>query len=133
MITLFSAMAVAVGLMSFCCIGVGIFVLYSILQSQMYKKSNEFALQKIIGMTKSQIFKTLFAEYSILVATSIIIGLIFGILVSKVVSIMFLDGNFTLDYNFMIYFAVGLFIVAGSVVTITFNTFYKKNVSQLLD
>ena len=133
MINLFSIMAIAVGIMSLCCIAVGIFVLYSILQSQMHKKSNEFALQKIVGMGRGQIFRVLLAEYSILVLTSIIIGLFFGIIVSKVVSEIFLDGNFSLDYGFMLSFSIGLLFISILVISATFKLYYKKKINQLLD
>lgn len=133
MINLFSIMAIAIGVMSLCCIGVGIFVLYSILQSQMHKKSNEFALQKIIGMERSQIFGALLWEYIIIVVTSLMIGSLFGILVSRVVSFMFFDGNFSIDIKFILYFSLGILSISLTVVAITFKAFYKKKVNQLLD
>lgn len=133
MIELFSIMAIAVGLMSLCCIGVGVFVLFSILQSQMYKKHNEFALQKINGMGKNQIFASLMWEYMLLVLTSILFGSLFGVGVSRVVSLLFLDGNFSLDFGFIFNFSVGLLIISFVVVYATFKLLYRKKINQLLD
>ncbi|MBD65534.1 MAG: hypothetical protein CME62_10025 [Halobacteriovoraceae bacterium] len=133
MMTLFAAMAMAIGVMSLCCISVGTFVLYSILQSQMHKKKNDFALQKIVGMQKNEIFKTLLSEYVILVLTALFLGTSIGFLLALGVSYFLLDGLFVVNYEFLIAFNMGLLIVSLGVVLIAFKQHYRKTVLELLN
>ena len=131
-LTLFNAMAWAIGVMSLCCIGVGLFVLYSILQSQMHKKQKDLALQKLMGMNETSILKTLMSEYILLVLIALFFGNLFGLTVAYIVSFLFLDGIFVLNTGFFIYFNLSLVIAAGLMILISFKMNYNKSVKHLL-
>jgi len=130
--TMFSAMAFAVGVMSLCCIFVGMFVLFSILQSQMHKKRTDFALQKIIGMDEKQIFKALFSEYITIVLTALVLGTGIGFFLAIMVSQFFLDGLFVVNYEFFILFNSSLCLISSIVIWISYKTSYHKSVNELL-
>jgi putative ABC transport system permease protein len=131
--TMFSAMAFAVGIMSLCCISVGMFVLYSILQSQLFKKQNEFALQKIIGMKEKDIFLTLFSEYFIIVITALFLGTTIGFVLAILVSQLFLDGLFVVNFEFFVIFNSALCVLSSIVIYSAFKTNYNKSVKELLN
>lgn len=130
--TMFTAMAFAVGVMSLCCILVGMFVLYSILQSQMFKKQKDFALQKIVGMSEHQIFQTLFAEFMIIVATALVLGTAIGFILSVVVSQLFFDGLLVINYEFFFFFNSALLLLSAAVIYFAYKTTYHKSVKELL-
>jgi putative ABC transport system permease protein len=132
-LNLFNAMAWAVGVMSLCCICVGLFVLYSILQSQMHKKQKDLALQKLMGMSEVNILKTLLSEYSFLVIFSIFIGNSFGMIVALIVSRLFLDGVFIMNWEFFILFNGGLLMTSILMIIISFKANYNKSIKSLLN
>lgn len=129
---IFEAMGKALGIMSLCCIGIGIFVLFSILQSQMFKKNKEFALQKINGMSKKQIFRTILWEYLLIIFLSLLFSVGFGLSVSYIVSYFFLDGEFAMNKQFILLFCVGLIVLSSLIITATFKANYSKRVANLL-
>jgi putative ABC transport system permease protein len=131
-LNLFNAMAWAVGVMSLCCICVGLFVLYSILQSQMHKKQKDLALQKLMGMSENSILKTLMSEYSLLVLFSLFIGNGFGIIVAVIVSQLFLDGVFVMNWEFFIFFNSGMLATSVLMIIVSFKVNYNKSVKTLL-
>lgn len=133
MMTLFAAMAFAIGIMSLCCISVGIFVLYSILQSQMFKKQKDFALQKIIGMRQGDIFKTLFYEYFIIVLVALGIGSFIGFALAILVSKVFLDGIFVINFGFFAIFNSIILFISLIIVWLAFKQYYSKSVKELLN
>ncbi len=128
---MFEAMAWAIGIMSFCCISVGIFVLFSIVQSQLRKKHIDFALQKIMGMSSQEIFKSFLWEYLTLVFISLFMGTCFGVIISYIVSILFLDGIFVFNFEFFFIFNLGALIFCYLVVKYTFSSYYNKSVNDL--
>ncbi|MFT6632009.1 MAG: putative ABC transport system permease protein [Bacteriovoracaceae bacterium] len=128
---MFKAMAWAIGVMSFCCICVGLFVLYSILQSQIHKKQKDLALQKLMGMNERQIFRTLFNEYFSMVFSSLLIGNSIGLIISIVVSHLFLDGIFILNWEFFIIFNTGILVMTLAIIFLSFKNNYKRSVSDL--
>lgn len=130
--TMFTAMAFAVGVMSLCCILVGMFVLYSILQSQMFKKQRDFALQKIVGMGEAEIFKTLFCEFMIIVGVALFLGTSIGFLLAVVVSQLFFDGLLVINYEFFLFFNSALLILSAAVIYFAYKTTYHKSVKELL-
>lgn len=100
-LTLFTAMAWAVGVMSICCLAVGIFVLFSIMQNQIQQKEKDFFLQRLIGRTSGEIFKSIFIEFMAMVTISLILGIVIGLGLSYTVSYLFLDGIFVLDLKLL--------------------------------
>jgi putative ABC transport system permease protein len=128
---MFKAMAWAIGIMSFCCICVGLFVLYSILQSQIHKKQKDLALQKLMGMNENQIFKTLFNEYFSMVFSSLVIGNSIGLIISIAVSHLFLDGIFILNWEFFLIFNTGILLMTLFIIYLSFKNNYKRSVSDL--
>ncbi len=130
-LTLFKAMAWAIGIMSLCCILVGQFVLYSILQSQMHKKAKDLALQKIVGLNSGGIFKTLLFEYSTLAIFAVAIGNIIGCSVAYLVSFLFLDGVFVFNTIFMVSFNLITILMAIMIIYISFKNNYSKSVNTL--
>ena len=131
-LSLFDAMAWAISVMSLCCISVGLFVLYSILQSQMFKKQRELALQKLMGMNETSILMTLISEYMFLVIISLVFGNCFGLLIGYGVSYLFLDGIFSINWSFFIYFNTGLLLASLFLIFISFRLNFNKNIKHLL-
>lgn len=129
---LFQAMAWAINLMGLCCIIVGLFVLFSILQGQLIQKEKEFALQKIMGMHSKQIFQTIIFEYSQMILLSIFFGNVIGTALAYLVSLAFLDGVFVFNWIFTMSFNVFLILSALTVIYLTFKTKYHKKINHLL-
>lgn len=131
-LTLFKAMAWAIGMMSLCCIVVGLFVLYSILQSQLLKKQKEMALQKIMGFEGKDILKITLLEFSFLSLTAQLIGSFMGTLVSYLVSYVFLDGVFIFNAEFLVLGNLVLYLLTVATIVVTFKLRYSQNIKQLL-
>lgn len=129
---LFKAMAWAIGIMSLCCIAVGVFVLYSILQNQLLKKQKELALQKLMGMSETSVLKIVFVEFSILILLSQLIGSSMGALIAFAVSQIFLDGVYQFDVAFFLIFNAALYLICLVTIFLTFKSRYQRNVKELL-
>jgi predicted lysophospholipase L1 biosynthesis ABC-type transport system permease subunit len=131
-LSLFKAMAIAVGIMSVCCIFVGLFVLYSILQSQIHKKQKDLALQKIVGMKQKEIFKTLLVEYLLMTIFSLIIGNLVGSGIAYLVSYFFLDGVFVYNYSFALSFNLFIIVMTLIIISFSYKNNYKRKIGDLL-
>ncbi|MEE2671518.1 MAG: FtsX-like permease family protein [Bdellovibrionota bacterium] len=131
-LTLFKAMAWAIGIMSLCCIVVGIFVLYSILQNQLLKKKNEMALQKIMGFEGRSIFGITLVEYSLTCIVALVIGTTMGTIVAYTVSQIFLDGVFVFNYEFVIGLNIVLYILTVLTIAVTYRIHHSQNIKSLL-
>lgn len=131
-LSMFKVMAWAIGVMSLCCIVVGLFVLYSILQSQLLKKQKEMALQKLMGFEASDILKITIYEFSFLSFVAQFIGSVMGIIVAYIVSFLFLDGVFVFNGEFLIGVNIVLYLLTVMTIFFTFKLRYSQNVNQLL-
>ena len=129
---LFKVMALAIGIMSFCCILVGLFVLFSILQNQIHKKQYDLALQKVLGMGEKSIFLGILYEYVMIVVITCIVGTVIGTALSLVVSKVFLDGLYVFNGEFTLGLSVSLVLLTVLITSYTFKKSYKKNVKELL-
>lgn len=131
-LVLFKAMAWAIGVMSLCCLLVGVFVLFSILQSQLHKKQKELAMQKIMGMKPRDVLKTVLVEYSLICFVAQLIGSAMGALVSLLVSQIFLDGVYLFNWSFFFLFNIFLYLTVILTIVMTYQFHYQKNIKHLL-
>jgi len=125
-------MAWAISVMSLCCISVGMFVLYSILQNQINKKQVDMALQKLMGMSDNAVFKTLFTEYMVISLSSVAVGNIIGMGIALMVSQLFLDGVFVFNGTFFVMFNTFLIALTAGVIYLSYKNNYRKKLSELL-
>lgn len=132
-LSLFQAMAWAINLMSLCCIIVGLFVLFSILQGQLVKKQNELALQKVLGMSAKNIFLSIFYEYLLVGLIALVFGNIIGTGISYMVSYFLLDGIFVFNWPFFLLINLSLILLTSVVIAVSFSFKYRKRVNTLLN
>jgi predicted lysophospholipase L1 biosynthesis ABC-type transport system permease subunit len=125
-------MAWAINIMSLCCVIVGLFVLYSILQGQLLQKEKDFALQKVLGMSGGQIFGTIFVEYILVVFLALFFGNTIGTMISFLVSYLLLDGIFVFNWPFFWVLNTTMFFMTSVVIAVSFKLKYSKRVNQLL-
>ncbi len=130
---LFEAMGWALSAMSICTIIVGMFVLYSILQSQIHKKQKDIALQKLMGMSESMVFKTIFFEFLFISLLGMGIGNSVGPIISYIVSVMFLDGVFVFNWTFFISFNLLLLLIVMGIIYLSYKNNYQKKIYSLLE
>lgn len=90
-------MGFALQSMSFICIVVGLFVLYSLAHHQVNSRLRDFALLKVIGMDEKQLQKMALREFTMIGLCSSFIGATFSLFVANIVSRIFFDGNFVLN------------------------------------
>lgn len=129
---LFKAMAWAINLMSICCILVGMFVLYSILQGQLIEKQKEFALQRLMGMNGSKIFKVILLEYSLMIFLALFFGNFIGTFIAYGVSYFLLDGVFVFNWTFFIGLNISLFLLAVGIILVSYYLRQNKKINELL-
>lgn len=129
---IFKAMALALGVMSGLCMLVGFFVLFAIIQNQLKKKHFEVAIQKVFGMEPSALLATLVKEYFMMAAISCVLGMGFSLALGQVVSILFFDGVWRIDWLYMAKIAGGIFLVSGLLSAMAGKTFYSLKVKTLL-
>ena len=129
---LFQVMAMAIGIMSVCCLLVGLFVLFSILQNQIHKKQYDLALQKVLGMSERGIFLSILVEYIVMVILTCILGTFIGSALAYTVSYIFLDGVYIFNTGFSIGLSAGLVALTFIITTYTFKKNYQRNVKALL-
>lgn len=129
---LFKAMAWAINIMSLCCIIVGLFVLFSILQGQLVKKQRDMALQKVFGMGVIEIFGSIFFEYMLVAFLSLALGNFIGTGISYIVSYFLLDGIFAFNWSFFVLVNLSLLILTSIVIGVSFGVKYNKSVNNLL-
>lgn len=78
--------------MSALCLVVGFFVLYSLANHQMEGRKADMALLKVIGMDLPEIRKMAIFEFIFIGAMAALLGSLFGLIVSFIVSHLFFDG-----------------------------------------
>lgn len=129
---LFRAMSWAIGVMSLCCIVVGLFVLFSILRNQIRKKQKEIALQKIMGFSDQRVFKIILIEYLIIIFITICCGMGIGTGLSYVLSIIFLDGLFIFNGSFFTMLNTSLVAMMTLIIYFTYKTQFRRKINDLL-
>lgn len=91
-LSVMSQMGWALKAMSILCLIVGFFVLYSLANHQMEGRKADMALLKVIGMELTEIRKMAIQEFVFIGALASLLGSLFGMGVSFVVSHLFFDG-----------------------------------------
>lgn len=91
-LSVMSQMGWALKAMSGLCLIVGFFVLYSLANHQMEGRKADMALLKVIGMELSEIRKMAIQEFVVIGAMASLLGSLFGMVVSFIVSKLFFDG-----------------------------------------
>lgn len=132
MMSIFQAMALALGAMSLLCMSVGFFVLFAIIQNQLKKKSFEVAIQKVFGLEAKKLLMSLLKEYFLLVGISCVFGLGFSLALGQIVSVLFFDGVWRLDWMFMLQVIGVVFSITGILALGAGRTFYSLKVKTLL-
>lgn len=129
---IFKAMSLAIRIMALLCLTVGFFVLFAIIQNQLAKKRYEAALQKVFGMTSSNLFLTIAYEYLIIVIIACTIGIGFSLVLGIVVSNMFFDGVWRIDWFYNLGTSLMMILFTFILSFIASRTYYSTNVKSLL-
>jgi putative ABC transport system permease protein len=130
---LFKTMSVAIKLMAYLCIIVGFFVIYAIIQNQIRKRTYDIALVKSFGGSSSFLVKQFLAEYLLMSIFATIIGSFFSILFGNVISKMFFDGVWSIDWNYLVAIISLMCFVTAAIVFLSTYRIYKRPVKSLLD
>ncbi len=109
-LSMMDQMGVALQAMSFICVVVGLFVLYSLAHHQVNSRLKDFALLKVIGMSEKRLKSMALKEFTMIGLIASFLGASFSIVVANIVSKVFFDGNFVLK----------IYIPLASIVVITF-------------
>ncbi len=109
-LTMMDQMGVALQAMSFICVVVGLFVLYSLAHHQVNSRLKDFALLKVVGLSEKNLRSMALREFSMIGFIASFFGATFSVVVANLVSKVFFDGNFVLK----------IYIPIGSIVIITF-------------
>lgn len=131
-VSIFEAMAIALSVMALLCLAVGFFVLFAIIQNQIKKKYFETAIQKVFGLQPSELLKALLKEYFIMAAISCTLGLGFSLILGQIVSTLFFDGVWRVDFVFMAQVVGGVFAMTALLGFLAGKTFYSLRVKTLL-
>ncbi len=84
--------------MSFLCLIVGFFVLFSLASHQMSVRKKDMALLKVIGMGESQLRTMVVGEFVGVGFFAALLGASFGVVVSFIVTHLFFDGLWRVSY-----------------------------------
>jgi putative ABC transport system permease protein len=95
-LSLMDQMAMALQAMSFICVVVGIFVLYSLAHHQVNSRVQDFVLLKVIGLNEKNLKSMAVKEFALIGFTASFLGALFSLVVANLVSLVFFDGNFVL-------------------------------------
>lgn len=130
---LFKTMSIAIKIMAFLCIIVGFFVIYAIIQNQLRKRSYDMALMKSFGSSSKFIMKQFLYEYLLMSLIATIIGSFFSIIFGNILSLMFFDGVWSLDWGYLIGIIVSMCSLTIMIVFVSTISIYKKPAKALLD
>lgn len=129
---IFKAMSLAIRIMALLCLTVGFFVLFAIIQNQLAKKRYEAALQKVFGLKVSSLFLTICYEYILIVIVACVIGIGFSLLLGIVVSQMFFDGVWRIDWVYNLGTSAMMIVFTFILSLIASRSYYSTNVKALL-
>jgi len=129
---IFEAMSLAIRVMAILCLIVGFFVLFAIIQNQLKRKRFDGAIQKVFGIKSLDLFLNIVIEYLIIVLIASFIGIGFSLLLGQVVSYMFFDGVWRIDwqYNTMVISSIAFFTLI--MCFLASRKYYSINVKSLL-
>jgi putative ABC transport system permease protein len=106
--------------MSFLCLVVGFFVLYSLANHQMEGRKADLVLLKVIGMKQGDLRKMVTREFVSIGLLAAVIGAAFGLIVSFIVTNLFFDGLWSFNLMWPI---ISIITITGLCwVTATFAT-----------
>ena len=109
-LTMMEQMGLALKAMSLICVVVGLFVLYSLSHHQVNSRLKDFALLKVMGMKEKDLKTMALREFAMIGFIASFLGAFFSLFVANIVSKIFFDGNFVLQF----------LIPVGSIFVITF-------------
>ena len=125
-------MAWSINMMSLCCLVVGLFVLFSILQNQMLNKQRDFALQKIMGFSEARILKITSFEFLIMITMAIVLGNGGGSALTYFISEFILNLPYKVDFQYIIQLNGSILFLGLIVLVLTFKSYANKKVNELL-
>jgi putative ABC transport system permease protein len=131
-VNIFDAMSLAIRIMALLCLLVGFFVLFAIIQNQLKRKKFDSAIQKIFGVTPIDLYKTMALEYLYIILVACFIGVGFSLILGFIVSSMFFDGVWKIDWNYN--FGISIFITLATMLIcyVMSRRYYKIQVKSLL-
>jgi putative ABC transport system permease protein len=106
--------------MSFLCLGVGFFVLYSLASHQMNARKLDMVLLKVIGMGEQQLRTMVVREFVGIGFFAAFLGASFGIVVSFIVTHLFFDGLWR----------ISLFWPLGSIVVVCVLCYFTASMAS---
>lgn len=130
---LFKTMSVAIKLMAYLCIIVGFFVIYAIIQNQLRKRSYDIALMKSFGSSSGFLVKQFLIEYLLMSLVATLVGSLFSIIFGNLISRMFFDGVWSIDWNYLGGIILLMCFVTAFIVFLSTFNIYKKPIKGLLE
>jgi putative ABC transport system permease protein len=131
-INIFEAMSLAIRIMALLCLLVGFFVLFAIIQNQLKRKKFDAAIQKVFGITPMQLYRSMAIEYFLIVFVSCFIGIGFSLLLGYIVSHMFFDGVWKIDWNYNLSIIFIITLVTMLISFIISRNYYNVSIKKLI-
>lgn len=125
---IFSMMAVAIKVMAILCIIVGMIVIFSITQHQTRKEATELTIQKVLGLKWKQQLVVINKTFISIVLIATLVGSLFSIGLGNLLSRLFFDGVWTVDWKyFVVIFVLVLILTTFTVTTASFGILRQKS------
>lgn len=125
---IFAMMGVAIKLMAILCIFVGMIVIFSISQHQTRKEATELTIQKVLGLKWKEQIIIINKTFISIVVLATLMGSLFSIVLGNLLSHLFFDGVWTLDFNyFLIIFILIIFLTIATVSSASYGILRQKS------
>ncbi len=122
-------MSVALQLMAWLAVAVGLFVFIILLNTQLRERLQEMNLVQIMGATQKQIQSGILIQFSILILISVMTGVLLGLLASKLLMTYFFNIETVFDIQYLLY--LGLLLLPIAFATILFGLRPLKSLNPM--
>ena len=114
----FGMMGIAIKVMALLCLIVGMVVIFAITQHQVRKQAVELTIQKVLGLSRFKQFIVINKTFLAIVFFSLCLGTSLSVILGNILSILFFDGVWSLDFEFVIALFVAIILLTITTVSL---------------
>jgi putative ABC transport system permease protein len=130
---IFSSMSLAIKVMAYLCILVGLFVVYGIIQNQLRRKQYDILLLKSFGMSEGRIIKVFIYQFLKVSFAASLLGCSLSLIVGNLLSQFFFEGVWSIDWMYFVSILFAITTLTIFLVLISASSVYKKPIRSLLE
>jgi putative ABC transport system permease protein len=130
---IFYSMSIAIKVMAYLCIFVGLFVVFGIIQNQLRRKQYDILLLKSFGMSEKKIIRIFIYQFLQISFLASLFGSSLSLIVGNLLSQFLFEGVWSVDWTYFVSILLVIVVVTLFLVLVSASSVYKKPIRSLLE